>query len=73
MPHYADGQPTQEGDIVDVRFRVTAVFSGETACNAQMTGVEQIEGEIAPPMLTTNTKYATLVARAEDVITKVIE
>ena len=45
MPHDANGNPLEKGDIVTIRLRVNEVFAGETACNVQLQTIEEVEGE----------------------------
>lgn len=48
MPHDMHGRPLAEGDIVNMRMRVKALYPGETACNVTLVALDGAESEYKP-------------------------
>lgn len=48
MPHDMHGRPLAEGDIVNMRMRVKALYPGETGCNATLVALDGAESEYKP-------------------------
>ena len=65
MPHYRDGSPVLEGDIVLVRAKVKTVYQAEDYCNVMLeTLLPMHPDRNHGDSITLNTKQVDFVSRA---------